>query len=105
MKKYLGALLGVCVGFSVIMLVLGAITVVRAGFEPASLGVAVFGLAAFALTIFGARTERPMLCAAAALGTGLVVPTSLGIVPMIVGFVIFMLVISLQLYITMFTEK
>ncbi|MFC5370334.1 hypothetical protein [Arcanobacterium bovis] len=104
MKKYLVPLLGVCVAFSAIMLVLGVITVVRAGLEPASVGVSIMGLAAFGVTLFGARTGRPMLCAAGALAMGLVVPTSFGIIPMIAGFIIFVLVISLQLYITTFTE-
>lgn len=103
--KYLKLLMGLCLAFSVIMFVLGMVTLIKVGVEPASVGIAIFGVLAVALTWFGARTERYLLGAAGALATGLIIPTTWGIAPMIIGFILFILVVSLQLFITTFEEE
>ncbi len=96
--------MGFCQGFSVIMFVLGMATLFKVGIEPASIGIAVIGLITVVLTFYGARTQRYLLGVAGTLATGLIMPTTLGITPMIVGFILFILVVSLQLFISIFDE-
>ncbi|QCX46910.1 hypothetical protein EBF03_05470 [Arcanobacterium haemolyticum] len=52
------------------------------------------------LGVWGWRRESLNVCATAALGAGILFPTPFGLIPMICGFIIFTLIVSLDLFVT-----
>lgn len=90
--------------FSILMFVLGWYTIFHVGLEGPAIGIGLFGTAAVACAIWGFRRDSLYFVAGGALGAGLLFPTALGIVPMIIGFIIFALLISLRLFTTSFTD-
>lgn len=90
--------------FAVIMAIIGWYSIVRVGAQGPALAIGVFGSAATALALWGWVRDSLYLVAAGALGAGLLFPTTYGLVPIVAGFILFFLLISLRLFITTFDE-
>lgn len=94
----------VCVVFAVIMAVVGWWTIARANFDSVAVISGVAASAATILAIWAWRRGSAYLVAGGTLGAGLLFPTTAGIVPMIIAFVLFMLVVTLKLFMTTFED-
>lgn len=90
--------------FTIIMMVLGWITIARVGWDMFAIILGVLGLGAVALTAWSVHQDKLMSAATGTLAAGLFFPTAWGAIPMIIGFVLFILMISLQLFITTFND-
>ncbi len=90
--------MGVALVFCVVMLVIGWASVAMAGFAAGLIATAVLGTLAVGAGVWGWRQDSAYWVGAGALGAGLLLPTVAGIVPMIVGFIIFILLITLRLF-------
>ncbi|MFP7696604.1 hypothetical protein [Trueperella sp. LYQ143] len=83
--------------FMVAMAVIGWVTLVRVGFPLAILILVLCGSAMVLCGLWGMYRQSPFMVAAGTLGAGILFPTVWGIVPMIVGFILFILMVSLTL--------
>ena len=99
MKKYLPQVLLGNLILAIVMIGFAIYAVVKLGLEPTSYMIAIIALVLGGLVIYAFREFKPMLVAGATLGLALVIPTKLGLVPMIVGGILFMLTASLVLYV------
>lgn len=99
MKKYLPQILLGNLIFALVMIGFAIYAIAQLGFQPTSYMIAAIALVLGALVIYAFRDSKPMLVAGATLGLALVIPTQLGLVPMIVGAILFMLTASLVLYV------
>lgn len=84
--------------FAVAMAIIGWISIAQTGWEPVAIIAGVFGTVFLGLAIYGWQRRSLYLLAGGVLGTGIAFPTTFGIVPMIIGFVIFALLISLRMF-------
>ncbi len=91
-------LMGVALVFCAIMLVIGWVSVGMAGWTSGFIVTAVLGTVAVGAGLWGWREDSAYWVGTGALGAGLLFPTVAGIVPMILGFIIFILLISLRLF-------
>ncbi|VEI14007.1 hypothetical protein [Trueperella bialowiezensis] len=102
MHKYERPLLIVAIIFMIAMAVIGWYTVVRVKFEPAVVTAAVIGSVATGGGIYGMSRDSAYFVAGGALGAGLLFPTTFGYIPMIIGFVLFILIVSLRMFTSTF---
>lgn len=91
-------LMGVALVFAVVMTVVGWYTAIRVGGEPAVVIPAILGMLAVVGGIWGWLREAPYWVAGGALGTGVLFPTVAGTIPMIIGFVLFILLVTLKIF-------
>ncbi|XCB37198.1 hypothetical protein RQN46_03970 [Arcanobacterium hippocoleae] len=88
--------------FAVIVFFLSSLTLYGLGNRPATFAFLMIGGIGFAVICYGFVKQQPMTVAAGSLAVSLLMPTQVGIAPMIIGFIFFMLLLSLQLYLTLF---
>ncbi|MDO5026057.1 MAG: hypothetical protein Q4E03_06035 [Trueperella sp.] len=100
MEKFYPMLFALVGGFTLFMLGVGWYTAWRAGFAPAIVVACVLGTMGAAFAAYGIYHRRTYLVAGSALAVGLIFPTIFGIAPMIAGFVLFVLLVSLEFFIT-----
>lgn len=98
MEKILRFFLITSALFAFLMAILGIRNLFVAGAQPAVFGIGIIGIAALAAALIGWRKENTFWAAGGALGAGIIFPTQWGIIPMVAGFLIFISLISLQLY-------
>lgn len=91
--------------FALVMSALGAYSLIVLGLEVTTVLFALIILTLFMLVVYGIKKEKAMLVGGANLGLGILTPTSLGIIPMIIGFVCFILLTSLQFWVEMEKEQ
>lgn len=96
--KFERPLMTVALGFMGVMALVGWYTVFRVGFDPAVLISAIIGSAAVGFGLFGWIRGSAYYVAGGALGAGLLFPTVLGYAPMVLGFILFVLLISLRMF-------
>lgn len=104
MNRYERPLMIVGFLFSIVMMVLGWITIARVNWDSFAVILGVLGVGAVLLTLWSVRNGKIMSAATGTLAAGLFFPTVWGAVPMIIGFVLFILMISLQLFLTAFND-
>lgn len=98
MQRYERPLMAIALVFCLMMFIVGWYTAWRVNFDSAVVIAAVLGTAASAFGYYGWSRGSLYFVAGAALGTGLLFPTVWGYVPMIAGFVLFILLISLRMF-------
>lgn len=98
MEKFYTALFAVIGVFALFMLGAGWYTAWRGQFAPPLVISCVLGTIGVALAAYGIYQQRTYLVAGTALTVGLIFPTIFGIVPMIIGFVLFVLLVSLDFF-------
>lgn len=84
--------------FMAVMLIAGWYTAFRVDFDSVVVIASVIGSAAVGFGVYGWIRDSIYFVAGGALGAGLLFPTTLGLAPMIIGFVLFILLISLRMY-------
>ncbi len=84
--------------FMVAMLLVGWYTVFRVNFDSAVVIASVIGTAAVALGFYGWSRYSLYFVAGGSLGAGLLFPSIFGIAPMFIGFVLFILLVSLRMF-------
>lgn len=97
-QRFERPLMNVALVFMVVMLIAGWYTVFRVNFDSAVVIAAGIGTAAVAFGVYGWTRDALYFVAGGALGAGLLFPTVLGIAPMIIGFVLFILLVSLRMF-------
>ncbi|MDP9805710.1 4-amino-4-deoxy-L-arabinose transferase-like glycosyltransferase [Trueperella bonasi] len=97
-QRYERPLMVIALVFSLVMLVIGWYTAWRVNFDSAVVIAAALGSAASAFGLYGWNRGSLYFVAGAALGAGLLFPTVWGYMPMITGFVLFILLISLRMF-------
>ncbi|WP_216430246.1 hypothetical protein [Arcanobacterium phocae] len=83
-----------------VMAVLGWYTIIAAHGNTTGLLIGALASIMVGVGAWGWRRESTNLCATAALGAGLLFPTPFGLIPMIFGFILFTLIVSLDLLAT-----
>lgn len=91
-------------GFSLIVALVSTITIFSVGIQPATVLFSIIGLLCIGVTVYGLIKSQIMTVATGALAVTLLMPTQAGMIPMIIGFIFFILLLSLQLYLMLFEE-
>lgn len=86
-------------GFAFVVAVVSVFTIFSLGVQPASVLFLIIGLLCVGVTAYGLLKSRLMTVAAGSLAVTLLMPTRAGMIPMIIGFAFFILLLSLQLFI------
>ena len=97
MDKYVRPLGGIALVFMAAMATMGWYIAISHGAIAPLLAPLVLGTVAVAIGVWGFSQSSPLAIGVGALAAGILFPTPLGIVPMVVGFVIFILLSSLKL--------
>ncbi|XCB29885.1 hypothetical protein RQN30_12175 [Arcanobacterium hippocoleae] len=105
MKRYLKPMMWLNTCFSLIVAVFSFFALFKLGNQPALVVFSSIAVIAFIVLIYGMMKERPAIVAAGALAISLLMPTEFGIFPMIIGFIFFVILLSLQLYLILFAEN
>lgn len=93
MRKYEDLLSKIAAGFAVAVAILGWVTIAMAGFKPGLIIAGAIGLGCLALAVVGALRGKSLLAAGGACGCGILYPTFLGVAPMLIGLVLFLLIV------------
>lgn len=98
MDKLEAPLTKIAAAFAVVMAGLGIYAAFKMDGDPKVIFAVVLGLIMTVIALVGVKKDSPYMVAGGALGAGMLFPTTLGIWPMIAGFVIFTLVVTLRLF-------
>ncbi|QRV01585.1 hypothetical protein JTE88_05635 [Arcanobacterium phocisimile] len=104
MRKYEHPLMIASLSFVGVMAILGWWTILSGGGNTTGIIIGLIASLMIPLGFMGWHKDSLNLCATAALGAGLLFPTTFGLIPMILGFILFTLIVALDLLATFLGE-
>ncbi|MFY9263540.1 MAG: hypothetical protein GX483_08340 [Actinomycetaceae bacterium] len=105
MERFEQPLMKINLAFALIMAALGWYGLYVMKFDGSVLTAVVIGTIAVVVAVVGWYRDSVYMLGGGTLGTALLMPTTLGMIPMILGFILFMLLISLRFFISFFDEE
>lgn len=105
MQKYFKALLWINIAFSLIVLVLSASVLFEAGNQPATVAFLLVAIICVTVAVCGFLKKQPLVLGTSVFAISILLPTKFGMIPMIIAFILYMLLVSLYLYLLLFAEE